>query len=304
MDTEKSSNSRQRLSAKLLKAVLLAACSLGIVLSLIQIFIDARQSSAAIDVESRQMLAMIREPVMRSAHRQESKEGKEVLTGLLEHKSVHVAAIKLPDAPELAVVERPLSTSRYRHLSDYIFNPIRIYRLPLQKKDSNNEFYGELLLAIDTAYYGREFIQRACIILLSGIVRALLMALMLYMIYTILLTRPLNRLIQSLSRINPDQPGKHKLPMPKGHSQNELGLWVRTANQMLASIDRHLNLRQKAEAQIMRLSQYDYLTRLPNRRTLQKQLQTLISHSFENSSSESGSSREQDNRSHSVSGTR
>ncbi|ELU08299.1 hypothetical protein CAPTEDRAFT_49711, partial [Capitella teleta] len=33
---------------------------------------------------------------------------------------------------------------------------------------------------------------------------------------------------------------------------------------------------QKAEARIMRLSQYDYLTRLPNRRTLQNQINKLI----------------------------
>ncbi|MGI9276787.1 MAG: putative bifunctional diguanylate cyclase/phosphodiesterase [Endozoicomonas sp.] len=282
MDTEKGSSPRQRLSAKLLKAVLLAACILGIALSLVQIIIDARQSSTAIDSESRQMMAMIREPAMRSAYRLEPKMGKEILTGLLEHQSVHVAAIKLPDAPELAVVERPLSTSHYRQLSDYIFDPIRIYRIPLQDNEPGREYYGELLLAIDTAYYGREFIQRSFIILLSGIIRAILMAMMLYLIYTVILTRPLNRLIRNLSRINPDQPGMHKLPMPKGHSQNELGLWVRTANQLLASIERHLNLRQKAEAQIMRLSQYDYLTRLPNRRTLQKQLQNLISHSSGN----------------------
>ena len=82
--------------------------------------------------------------------------GEEILTGLLEHQSVHVAAIKIPDEPELAVVQRPLSTSRYRQISDYIFEPIRIYRLSLEKQTPENKPIGELLLAIDTAYYGRE----------------------------------------------------------------------------------------------------------------------------------------------------
>ncbi|MET4756153.1 GGDEF domain-containing protein [Endozoicomonas sp. NE40] len=282
MNTEQDLNLKQKLSMKLLKVVLLAAFCLGFALSLIQIFIDARQSSLAIDSEAEQMLSMIREPSLRAAYRIEPQMGEEILTGLLEHKSVHVAAIKIPDEPELAVVERPLSTSRYRQFSDYIFEPIRIYRVSLDTRPPDREHYGELLLAIDTAYYGREFIQRSYIVMLSGLVRSLAMALLLYFIYTLLLTKPLNRLIRNLAKINPDQPGQHKLPMPSGHRQNELGLWVRTANQLLDSIERNFQLRQKAEEQIMRLSQYDYLTRLPNRRTLQKHLQKLISQIDEN----------------------
>ena len=276
METSTGIDAKQRLSAKLLKAVLLAACVLGIAISCVQIFIDARQSSQSIDSEARQMLAMIRESSIQAAYRLEPTMGEEILSGLMEHQSVHVAAIKIPDEPELAVVERGLSTSKYRQLSDYIFEPIRIYRIPLYKEEPFHEYYGELLLAIDTAYHGREFIQRSMIVLVSGIFRAIAMALLLYLIYSLILTKPLNRLIKNLSQINPDAPGSHKLPMPKGHQDNELGLWVRTANQLLESIERNLNLRQKAEAQIMRLSQYDYLTRLPNRKTLQKHLQSLL----------------------------
>ncbi|MET4710352.1 hypothetical protein [Endozoicomonas lisbonensis] len=134
MNTEQDLNLKQKLSMKLLKVVLLAAFCLGFALSLIQIFIDARQSSLAIDSEAEQMLSMIREPSLRAAYRIEPQMGEEILTGLLEHKSVHVAAIKIPDEPELAVVERPLSTSRYRQFSDYIFEPIRIYRVSLDTR--------------------------------------------------------------------------------------------------------------------------------------------------------------------------
>ncbi|WP_252178949.1 GGDEF domain-containing phosphodiesterase [Endozoicomonas sp. 4G] len=276
METSTGIDAKQRLSAKLLKAVLMAACLLGIAISCVQIFFDARQSSKIIDSEALQILAMIREPAIQAAYRLEPRMGKEILTGLMEHQSVHIAAIEIPDEPELAVLKRDLSSSRYRQLSDYLFEPVRIYRTPLYREEPFDEYYGELLLAIDTAYHGQEFIQRSLIVLVSGIFRAVAMALLLYMIYSLILTKPLNRLIKHLSQINPDAPGSHKLPMPKGHQDNELGLWVRTANQLLESIERNLNLRQKAEAQIMRLSQYDYLTRLPNRKTLQKHLQSLI----------------------------
>ena len=275
MDT-RNNKVKSPLSVKLLKAVLMAACILGFVLSLIQVIFDAYQSSQAIDDKAHETLAMIDEPATRAAVTMDKKMGQEVLNGLLELKSVQVAAIKLDGEPQLAMVERELFKSRYRLLSDYIFEPIRIYRLPLYQNDQ--EYFGELILSFDTAIYGKDFIQRSVIVLLAGIVRAIAMGLMLYLIYSILLTKPLNRLIRHLSSLDPEQPGQHKLPIPKGHQDNELGLWVRAANNLLEAIEHNFNLRQKAEAQIMRLSQYDYLTRLPNRKTIQKQIKALIEH--------------------------
>ena len=278
MDT-RNNRVKSPLSVKLLKAVLLAACILGLFLSFIQVIFDAYQSSKAIDDKAREMLAMIDEPATRAATTMDKKMGQEVLNGLLELKSVQIAAIRLDGEPQLAMIERELFQSKYRLLSDYIFEPIRIYRLPLYQNPQNDEKYiGELILSIDTAIYGKDFIQRSIIILLAGIVRALAMGLMLYLIYSILLTKPLNRLIKHLLSLDPEQPGQQKIPVPKGHKNNELGLWVKAANNLLEAIEHNFNLRQKAEAQIMRLSQYDYLTRLPNRATIQKQLKTLIEH--------------------------
>lgn len=276
MDTDKGIHFKEHLSVKLLKAVLFGACVLGIGLSLMQILLDAHQSSQAIDRKAREMLAMINEPSSRAVSRQDVAMGQEVLNGLMAMKSVQVAAIRLDGAPELASVERPVFASRYRLLSDYIFDPIRIYRQELYGQEPEKKFLGELILSIDTAHEGKALIQRSVVVFFSGITRAIAMALLLYLIYSALLTKPLQRLIRHLSSINPQEPGQQQLPMPKGNENNELGLWVKTANRLLTSIDHHHNLRQKAEARIMRLSQYDYLTRLPNRRTIQNQINKLI----------------------------
>ena len=249
---------------------------LGIGLSLVQIFLDARQSSQAIDRKATEMLAMINEPASRAVSRQDDSMGQEVLNGLMAMKSVQVAAIRLDGAPELAMVERPVFASRYRLLSDYIFDPIRIYRQELYGQAPDKKYLGELILSIDTAHEGKALIQRSVVVFFAGITRAVAMALLLYLIYSTLLTKPLQRLIRHLSSINPQEPGQQQLPMPKGNENNELGLWVKTANRLLTSIDHHHKLRQKAEARIMRLSQYDYLTRLPNRRTIQNQINKLI----------------------------
>ena len=93
------------------------------------------------------------------------------------------------------------------------------------------------------------------------------------MVYHWLLTKPLSKIIEHLTNINPDRPSEHKLPMLRGNEKNELGLWINTANQLLASIERNTHLRREAENSLLRMSQYDFLTGLPNRQQLQQQLE-------------------------------
>ncbi|PJR05632.1 hypothetical protein CEJ86_33945, partial [Sinorhizobium meliloti] len=92
MDTDNSNQIKSHLSVKLLKAVLLAACVLGFILSFVQVVFDAYQSSDTIDKKANEMLALIKEPASRAASRMDKKMGQEVLNGLLELKSVQIAA--------------------------------------------------------------------------------------------------------------------------------------------------------------------------------------------------------------------
>ncbi|WP_254057121.1 diguanylate cyclase domain-containing protein, partial [Klebsiella pneumoniae] len=97
-----------------------------------------------------------------------------------------------------------------------------------------------------------------------------------FLVYHWMLTKPLSKIIEHLVSINPDRPSQHQLPLLKGHERNELGLWVTTANQLLASIESNSHLRREAEDNLLRISQYDFLTGLPNRQLLQQQLDQIL----------------------------
>nr|MBF0683772.1 EAL domain-containing protein [Pseudomonas sp.] len=139
-----------------------------------------------------------------------------------------------------------------------------------------DEHYGDLRITLDTAPYGHTFVQNSMLIFALGLLRALTLGLVLYLIYEWLLTRPLTKLVEHLSRINPDRPGEHKLPTLQGHEKNELGLWVETANNLLASIEHNMQLRLAAEDDLQRMARYDLLTGLPNRVQLQQQLDRIL----------------------------
>ncbi len=279
MDNIHRQSMEHRIATKLLGAALLTAFLLGILLASVQIFFDVSQTSIALNKKAQQIMRMIKLPSERAVSLIDEGFGKKTLSGLQALQDVHIAAIELRNGTILASVEQPLYQSLSRHFSDSIFQSVREYRLPLY---AGSEQHGTLILVLDTGYDGETFIKRGIVIFLSGVIRTLLLALFLYLIFTAILTTPLNKLIRRLSSINPEQPGQPELVIPKGHEHNEIGLWVKTANKLLASVDNHFNLRKKAEMQIMRLSHYDYLTRLPNRKALEKHLSQVLALAKEN----------------------
>lgn len=267
---------RHSLSIKLLQLVLLWALMVGLILSFGQILYDLRKEREQIDGTAAQILAMSRDPATQAVYSLDREMALQVVEGLFEHQAVRFASIGHPDEPPLASRERELIKSPYRDITDWLFGVEQHYDIALHGRAPYNEYYGDLRLTLDTAPYGAEFLQRSLIILASGILRAMAMAFVLYLIYHVLLTRPLARIIAHITEINPDQPGKAPIPMLPGQEKNELGIWITKANQLLDSIERNSSRRREAEASLLRMSQHDHLTGLPNRSMLQEQLNRIL----------------------------
>lgn len=267
---------RNSLSRKLLRVVLLSALAVGLVLSCAQIIFGAYKTRHLIEADAQRILRMTRDPSTQAIYSLDREMGAQVMEGLFQHESIRMASIGHPDDGMLALKIRPPLRLPTRWLTDPILGRDQQFSISLVGKPPYNEYYGDLRITLDTAQYGQEFINDSILIFILGILRALTLGLVLYLIYQWLLTRPLTKLIEHLAQINPDRPGEHKLPMIKGHERNELGLWVETANGLLASIEHNMHLRQEAESSLHRMTQYDSLTGLPNRRQLQQQLDHIL----------------------------
>lgn len=267
---------RNSLSRKLLRVVLLSALAVGLVLSCAQIIFGAYKTRQLIEADAQRILRMTRDPSTQAIYSLDREMGAQVMEGLFQHESIRMASIGHPDEGMLALKIRPPIDLPTRWLTDPILHRDQQFSIPLIGKPPYNEYYGELRITLDTAKYGQEFINDSIVIFIVGILRALTLGFVLFLIYQWLLTRPLTKLIEHLARINPDRPGEHKLPMIRGHERNELGLWVETANGLLASIEHNMHLRQEAESSLYRMTQYDSLTGLPNRQQLQSQLDHIL----------------------------
>ena len=267
---------KNSLSVKLLRVVLLSALAVGVVLSAAQIVFDAYKTRQAVAGDAQRILDMFRDPSTQAVYSLDREMGMQVIEGLFQDDAVRMASIGHPNETMLAEKTRDLQQSPSRWLTDLILGQERTFTTPLVGRGPYSEYYGDLSITLDTATYGKGFLVSSVIIFISGVLRALAMGLVLYLVYHWLLTKPLSRIIELLSSINPDRPSEHKIPQLKGHEKNELGLWINTANQLLESIERNTHLRHEAENSLLRMAQYDFLTGLPNRQKLQEQLDKIL----------------------------
>ncbi len=267
---------KNSLSVKLLRVVLLSALIVGVVLSCAQIVFDAYKTRQAVANDAQRILDMFRDPSTQAVYSLDREMGMQVIEGLFQDDAVRMASIGHPNETMLAEKTRALQQSSSRWLTDLILGQERTFTTQLVGRGPYSEYYGDLSITLDTATYGQGFIVSSVIIFVSGVLRALAMGLVLYLVYHWLLTKPLSRIIEHLTTINPDRPSEHQLPLLKGHERNELGIWINTANQLLASIERNTHLRHEAENSLLRMAQYDFLTGLPNRQQLQQQLDKIL----------------------------
>jgi len=267
---------KNSLSVKLLRVVLLSALIVGAVLSCAQIVFDAYKTRQAVAGDAQRILDMFRDPSTQAVYSLDREMGMQVIEGLFQDDAVRMASIGHPNEAMLAEKSRDLQKSPSRWLTDPILGQESTFSTQLVGRGPYSEYYGDLSITLDTATYGQGFLVNSVIIFISGVLRALFLGLVLYLVYHWLLTKPLSRIIEHLSTVNPDRPSEHLLPQLKGHEKNELGIWVNTANQLLASIERNTHLRHEAENSLLRMAQYDFLTGLPNRQQLQQQLDKIL----------------------------
>lgn len=267
---------KNSLSFRLLGWVFGVAVVVGLLLSLLHIIYAAYFTNQQINNDGQRILEMFKSPSTQALYSLDAEVGQQVLEGLLQHDAVISASIGHPAEAPLAVSVRAAQGFLGRYFTDLIFSAERTFVVPLTSELRGGEYYGELKVALDTAHYGERFVKGALIVSTLGTLRALILALVLYLVYQAFLTRPLVEMIRQLGRVNPDRPTEYQLPLLKNHEQNELGAWTKKVNELLAAIERTNSLRQEAENNVLLMSRLDLLTGLPNRQELQLQLGKIL----------------------------
>jgi len=245
---------------------LLLACAIGMVLNIGQILFDSRSQSAEIDRNVQGLLAMMREPATEAVYNIDDRLARRVLEGVFRFEGVLGAELVVGDNELLARDARKPVASPFRFVTAALFGDRRDYRIALLAE--SGEPVGSLRLQLDTYPPGRAFLARAGVVLALGMLNTSLLALLLLSVFHFFLTRPLVRMVHELSSFDPNAPEAIRLDVPARHERDELGLWARSVNSLLAAIRDNLARRTEAESRASWLEHFDTLTGLANRQLL------------------------------------
>ncbi|WP_372925035.1 putative bifunctional diguanylate cyclase/phosphodiesterase [Marinobacter sp.] len=267
-----------RLGYRVLRWVLAVALISGILVSTIQVILDARRVSASLDAQAKQTMALVRDASTQAVFSIDVDLAQQVVDGLFAQESMHLARITHPEGEALGRRDRPLQDSPFRPLTDPFFGAERSYHQELARNDSSSsrKVYGYLELHYDTGPAARTWLERASVTFGSGIAIAVILGMVLFVVFHLLLTRPLLRIVRSVKQVDPDHPDDNLIRLPQGHQKDELGLWVNATNNLLVAIGDSQTRHREAEDRVNRLARYDQLTGLPSRDTFMELLQTDI----------------------------
>ncbi|MET4024994.1 diguanylate cyclase (GGDEF)-like protein [Marinobacter sp. MBR-99] len=264
------------LGYRILRWVLIVALLTGILVSTVQVVLDARRVSMELERQANQTMAMVRDAATQAVFSIDDTLAQQVVDGLFALEPIHLARISHPDGDELGGRLRPLQDRTFRPITDPIFGSTREYRESLHRSTSPGTIYGYLEVHYDTAPFAENWLNRALVTFGSGIALALILGLVLFVVFHLVLTRPLLRIVQSVRKVDPARPDDRLIAVPDGHRADELGLWVNATNNLLVSIGDSQKKHREAEDRVNRLARYDTLTGLPSRDAFMEDLQSDI----------------------------
>ena len=255
----RSSVHRNKITYKQAKIVIQVAVILGIVTSLIQILDDFRSRTVNLDHSVNELLEILDQPVSFAAYHKDKAYAGDLLVGIFNRKSIYRVTIADPNGDVISEKTGGLVQGVFRPVSDFFFNPTKTYRFPLKFQPTPTDFQqigmiadaGTIEIEVDTFISGAEFIKNSIWLIIIGLLRNLLFAVLLLIIFYIYLAKPFRRLEGQLQSINVEHPERTRLEVLDGHDEDEFALIVNSTNRLLEKLQNNMEVRlsQTAESE-------------------------------------------------------
>lgn len=242
---------RERIAVRQAGYVVAVVCSVGLLLSVLQIVEDYFDQREEIDRSAHQLLSTIQLPAAQAAFMVDKPLAREVAAGLFAHDAVVDVVITTDFGETLAEVHRTSAESSW--LAEVLFGDRRSFSLDLTVGAEQPSEVGTVAVTMDPLVVGEAFLVRAERALVYGLLRAVLLALIMAVLFYRTLTKPLLDLIRSFGTINPRQPNTREIHAPRGHERDEIGQLVVAANLLLANVEKNRQRLQTARSEAEKL---------------------------------------------------
>lgn len=187
-----------RLARRQVRIVLLVALGVGWILSCLQILVDYQAHDASLRQDLTQLIDTTISSAATAAWQLDASLAEVVCEGLVAHPAVALCTIELPNGVILGELASPTAEVRLGFTRS-LFGGERTLALPMQRDLSA---VGTLNLTVSPASAINDFTQRSLMIILVGMVRAVILAMILFAVFYSLITRPIVKLSNFLSSMD------------------------------------------------------------------------------------------------------
>ncbi len=225
----KKSALHKRLSYRQAKFTVIVALLLGLIFSGIQIAIDISHSRESMDDKVQQVIYLVEESAVQAAYNIDKDLAERVVKGLINHAYIHFAQIRLDDNSVLSTSDTPTYDDSV--MSQIMEKDRRSYAVPLVTVFEESPV-GTLIVETDPEALSHDIFDRGVVILSTGFLRNVLLAVCLFFVFHTLISRPLTRLSDSLILLKKKHHADQQIPRLKGHTDDELGFLVDSFNEL------------------------------------------------------------------------
>jgi PAS domain S-box-containing protein len=244
---------RRQISVQQVKITLIAALLLGLITGIFQLLLDIRNEASQRQATVTQVMDMLNEAAAQAAYALDEQLAARVVSGLLMYQPIWRAEIYDNYGRLMAMEARP----RDGRMPEWVQRLLQaddemLIQSLYSQRDS--ELVGEMRVSVDGSLLAHSIVTRAWTVLLTGVVRNFILALILAVLFYYTLTRPLLTLVGQLERADPRQPHVSPIEVPPEHKDDEFGLLAARINTIFAVGADHVAERNR-EVQQRRISE-------------------------------------------------
>jgi PAS domain S-box-containing protein len=225
--------SQKRIAIKLAKISVAIAFTVGLLLSSLQVYRDYVQEHESRKEAINRILQVAERSATVSVHNLNEVLASEVIEGLFEYDFIQHAKIVDDLGATLAEQQRPEIKDNYTQwLTAKLSEQYEDYSIMLFPLGVDAGTPGRLTIVVNVDMALVPFYSRSLIVFFGGIVRNIILALLLFLAFHFIITRPLINLVRELKKINPEDQTS-QLQTPLGHEDDEFNLVTQSANDLI-----------------------------------------------------------------------
>lgn len=246
---------RQSLTFRQATITIVIVLVLGLLVGLIEVYADWRAMRTTIVQQAKSTLNLVEGSAQEAIFQFNDTLADQVVQSLLNTGQVRRVVLRDDFGSVFAEGKRDTALDSGRLITT-LFGDLAEYHTPLRHQPTlgmPHQEVGQLEITLAISNVAEGFAARSLISMALGIVKALIISGLVVLIFYLMITRPLLTLHTSITRIDPNHPGRWPRPIMRGHDHDELGQIVHSLDQLMQAFQQTMAQRDQAHEENARL---------------------------------------------------